>query len=401
MSESLNAFALFFSLLNPFLMSIYMLGIIRNSDAKVFNMALIQGSLISFIVFIIFAKTGEAFFNEVLHVRFESFQIFGGIIFLVIGYRYVFEGADTIGVMRGAPSHLAGTIAMPFMIGPGTISASVITGIQLSLMQTILVIFFTLFLTCSLLILMKYLHDHLQHKYSNYIDLYVDIVGRVAALLIGTIAIDMIVTGVTGMMSESLNAFALFFSLLNPFLMSIYMLGIIRNSDAKVFNMALIQGSLISFIVFIIFAKTGEAFFNEVLHVRFESFQIFGGIIFLVIGYRYVFEGADTIGVMRGAPSHLAGTIAMPFMIGPGTISASVITGIQLSLMQTILVIFFTLFLTCSLLILMKYLHDHLQHKYSNYIDLYVDIVGRVAALLIGTIAIDMIVTGVTGILET
>jgi len=53
MSESLNAFALFFSLLNPFLMSIYMLGIIRNSDAKVFNMALIQGSLISFIVFII------------------------------------------------------------------------------------------------------------------------------------------------------------------------------------------------------------------------------------------------------------------------------------------------------------------------------------------------------------
>ncbi len=84
------------------------------------------------------------------------------------------------------------------------------------------------------------------------------------------------------MMSESLNAFALFFSLLNPFLMSIYMLGIIRNSDAKVFNMALIQGSLISFIVFIIFAKTGEAFFNEVLHVRFESFQIF---------WRYYFSG--------------------------------------------------------------------------------------------------------------
>ncbi|QIO08953.1 MarC family protein [Acinetobacter lanii] len=202
-------------------------------------------------------------------------------------------------------------------------------------------------------------------------------------------------------MSESLHAFALFFSLLNPFLMSIYMLGIIRNSDAKVFNMALIQGSLISFIVFVIFAKTGEAFFNEVLHVRFESFQIFGGIIFLVIGYRYVFEGADTIGVTRGAPSHLAGTIAMPFMIGPGTVSAAVMTGIKLNLMQTMLVIFITLFLSCTLLMLMKYLHDNLQHKHSNYIDLYVDIVGRVAALLIGTIAIDMIVNGVSGIIES
>ena len=30
--------------------------------------------------------------------------------------------------MRGAPEHLAGTIAMPFMIGPGTISAAVVTG---------------------------------------------------------------------------------------------------------------------------------------------------------------------------------------------------------------------------------------------------------------------------------
>src|SRR5690554_182756 len=202
-------------------------------------------------------------------------------------------------------------------------------------------------------------------------------------------------------MSESLHASALFFSLLNPFLMSIYMLGIIRNSEARVFNRALIQGSLISFVVFIIFAKTGEAFFHDVLHVRFESFQIFGGIIFLVIGYRYVFEGADTIGVMRGAPHHLAGTIAMPFMIGPGTISAAVITGIQLSLWQLVLVIFVTLFLTCSLLILMKYAHDHLQHKHSNYIDLYVDIVGRLAALLIGTIAIDMIVTGVSGIMQS
>lgn len=202
-------------------------------------------------------------------------------------------------------------------------------------------------------------------------------------------------------MSESLHAFALFFSLLNPFLMSIYMLGIIRNSEARVFNRALIQGSIISFVVFIIFAKTGEAFFHDVLHVRFESFQIFGGIIFLVIGYRYVFEGADTIGVMRGAPHHLAGTIAMPFMIGPGTISAAVITGIQLNLWQLVLVIFVTLFLTCSLLILMKYAHDHLQHKHSNYIDLYVDIVGRLAALLIGTIAIDMIVTGVSGIMQS
>ena len=50
----------------------------------------------------------------------------------MIGYRYVFQGADTIGEMRGAPEHLAGTVAMPFMIGPGTISAAVVTGMSMS-----------------------------------------------------------------------------------------------------------------------------------------------------------------------------------------------------------------------------------------------------------------------------
>lgn len=203
-----------------------------------------------------------------------------------------------------------------------------------------------------------------------------------------------------GNSSPAIQSFALFFSLLNPFLMSIYMIGMIRSLDAKVFNKALIQGSLMSLAVFILFAWGGEAIFNRYLNVRFESFQIFGGIIFLVIGYRYVFEGAETIGAMRGAPEHLASTIAMPFMIGPGTISAAVVTGVSLPLPVGAGVIAGTLSLTCFLLIIMKFLHDKLQEKHSKYVDRYVDIVGRLASLLIGTIAIDMIVNGIIGLIK-
>ncbi|ENU30585.1 MULTISPECIES: MarC family protein [unclassified Acinetobacter] len=202
-SSYVHAFALFFALLNPFLMSVYMVGIIRNTDVTVFNKALIQGSLIAFIVFVLFAWGGENIFSKYLNVRFESFQIFGGLIFLVIGYRYVFQGADTIGEMRGAPEHLAGTIAMPFMIGPGTISAAVVTGVTLPFTAAVAVIAVTLFLTCSILILMKYGHDHLRYKHAKYIDRYFDIVGRLAALLIGTIAVDMIVNGVFGLMNSA------------------------------------------------------------------------------------------------------------------------------------------------------------------------------------------------------
>ena len=179
-----------------------MIGMIRNSEAKVFNKALIQGCLIAYVVFMLFAWGGEAIFSKYLNVRFEAFQIFGGLIFLVIGYRYVFQGADTIGEMRGAPEHLAGTIAMPFMIGPRTISAAVVTGMSLPIGGAALVIFLTLALTCSLMILMKFSHDHLRYKHAKYIDRYVDIVGRLSALLIGTIAIDMIITGILGVIAE-------------------------------------------------------------------------------------------------------------------------------------------------------------------------------------------------------
>ena len=168
------------------------------------------------------------------------------------------------------------------------------------------------------------------------------------------------------MLTPYIHSFALFFSLLNPFLMSIYMIGMIRNSEAKVFNRALIQGCMIAFIVFVLFAWGGETIFSKYLNVRFEAFQIFGGLIFLVIGYRYVFQGADTIGEMRGAPEHLAGTIAMPFMIGPGTISAAVVTGIGLPIGGAALIIALTLTVTCSLLILMKFAHDHLRYNMPN-----------------------------------
>lgn len=179
-----------------------MLGLIRNLEFKVFTKALIQGALIALTVFVLFAWGGEAIFKDFLQVRFGSFQIFGGIIFLVIGYRYVFEGADTIGVTRGAPEHVAGAIAMPFMIGPGTISAAVVTGVQLTVLGAAMVITVTLVISCSLLILMKFAHDNLRTKHSKYIDRYVDIVGRLAALLVGTIAIDMIITGIITVVSD-------------------------------------------------------------------------------------------------------------------------------------------------------------------------------------------------------
>lgn len=196
MDSYLRSFLLFFALFNPFLMSIYLLDLIRGLPTPTFANVLIRGSLISACVFTLFAWGGEAFFRDYLQVRFASFQIFGGIVFLVIGLRYVFSGAGAINdLMRGTPDAIAGSIAMPIMIGPGTVSASVVIGTRLPFYGAVTVIFGTLMLTVVLLVLIKILHDKLKDSHAELTDRYIDLVGRMSALLIGTIAVDMIVTG--------------------------------------------------------------------------------------------------------------------------------------------------------------------------------------------------------------
>ncbi len=192
----LRSFLLFFALFNPFLMSIYLLELIRGLPTATFARVLMRGSLISACVLSLFAWGGESFFRDYLQVRFASFQIFGGIVFLMIGLRYVFSGASAINdLMHGSPETIAGSIAMPIMIGPGTVSASVVIGTRLHFPGALIVIFGTLMLTVVLLVLLKFAHDRLKDSHAALTDRYIDLVGRMSALLIGTIAMDMIVTG--------------------------------------------------------------------------------------------------------------------------------------------------------------------------------------------------------------
>jgi len=192
----------------------------------------------------------------------------------------------------------------------------------------------------------------------------------------------------------------LLLALLNPFLMSIYLLDLITDLPRRTFVRVLARAGVISAGVFSLFAWGGDAIFSEVLQVRFASFQVFGGIIFLVIGVRFVFHGVGAMRAIRGKAEHLAGAIAMPFMIGPGTVSASVVVGARLPVLDAIFVIFATLAVTVAMVAGIKFGHDALKAQHARVVDRYIEIVGRVSALLIGTFAVEMIFEGVGGWLE-
>jgi len=194
-SEFIRSASLLLVLLNPFLLSVYLLDLVRTLDARRFARVLARATVIATAVFVVVSWLGERLFTVVLQARFASFLLFGGVIFLLVGVRFVLEGPAALSGLRGDPRHLEGSVALPFMIGPGTVSASVLAGARLGPLLGAGAIACATLLAAVALLLLKRLHDVVKRHNEELVERYVDIVGRVMSLVIGTYAIEMILQG--------------------------------------------------------------------------------------------------------------------------------------------------------------------------------------------------------------
>lgn len=91
-------------LLNPFLLSVYLLDLVETLGVARLGRVLVRASLISGAVFCAFAWAGDSLLTRLLHVRFASFMIFGGIVFLIIGIRFVLMGGRPLTPFEVRPS---------------------------------------------------------------------------------------------------------------------------------------------------------------------------------------------------------------------------------------------------------------------------------------------------------
>lgn len=195
MSEILQSSLFLLVLLNPFLVIVYLIDVMEKLSYRRFRNVLIRAGLISILVFALFAVLGFTIFDKVIQAEFASFQIFGGIVFLLIGIQFVFKGRSAIEDLRGESKYIAGAIAMPVLIGPGTISYSVIIGKQLNAIQSVISILIAVSITLVVMIILKKLYDQLQRKNEELVQRYIEISGRITAMVAGTIAIEMIMDG--------------------------------------------------------------------------------------------------------------------------------------------------------------------------------------------------------------
>jgi len=187
-----------FVLLNPFLLTVYLIDLVRDLDRRTLARVLLRAGAIAGGVFVAFALAGDAVFSRVLHVRFASFQVFGGLVFLVIGVRFAITGSPAVDVLRGSPEYLAGAIAMPFMIGPGTVGASIVAGGLNPPLLAVAAVLSAVAATVLCVLALKGVHDRLLKRRERLVQRYIEIVGRISALVVGTFAIETIMRGLAG-----------------------------------------------------------------------------------------------------------------------------------------------------------------------------------------------------------
>ena len=196
MTDIISSSALLLMLLNPFLVVVYLIDVMQKMERRTFRHVLLRAGAISIVVFYFFSILGDTVFSEIMQVEFASFQIFGGIIFLLIGLQFVFRGPQAIEILRGESEHLAGAIAMPVLIGPGTISVSVIIGKRLDPLMAGISIFSAISISIVIILLLKSLHDIVRTRHERLIQRYIEIAGRITALYVGTVSIEMIMQGI-------------------------------------------------------------------------------------------------------------------------------------------------------------------------------------------------------------
>lgn len=196
MSDFVKSFSLLLVILNPFALSVYLIDVFKGCSGADVAHILVRASLIGGAIFAIFAYAGEAVFTDVLQVRFAAFQVFGGILFLAVALRFMLNGGSQALIsMRGEPARIAGAVAMPFMVGPGSVSAATIAGMRLSPPLAIVAIALALAVTSAILMVLKVLFDAVHSRNAELTQRYVEVASRVSAMVVGSIAVEMIFSG--------------------------------------------------------------------------------------------------------------------------------------------------------------------------------------------------------------
>lgn len=189
----------FLVLLNPFALFIYLQPVMRELSDGNFLMVLFRASTISWFIFSLFSFSGDFIFTKVLQINFEAFRIFGGIIFFAFAFMYVIHGRRSLIEMKEDLRDLASEIALPFMVGAGTLSLSILMGHRFVFYRSFILIALILAINYGIIVLLMYTRKTLSARMRVAFDKNMEILLRLNGFFVGAIGLNMVIVGVNNL----------------------------------------------------------------------------------------------------------------------------------------------------------------------------------------------------------
>ncbi len=190
----------FLVMLNPFALFLYLEPVRKDLTPSSFTRVIFKATLISFFICLVFFFTGDVIFRKVFHIDFESFRIFGGIIIFSFAYFFIVRGQKALFIIKENLDDLASEIALPFMVGAGTISLSILLSQKHSFLigSVLLVVIFVV--NFATLVLLTKLRNSIEtKKLKTAFDKNMEVLLRLNGFFIGAIGINMVLTGINNM----------------------------------------------------------------------------------------------------------------------------------------------------------------------------------------------------------
>lgn len=184
---------LFFAvLLNPFSQVIFLWPLMRDTPVKTFTNIYFKASALSYGVYIFFSFFGDLLMTRVFKIQLSSLEIFGGIIILVVAFRYILGGAGSNVFFSTEAEDLPSEIALPYLVGPATIWVCILVGQSDHSVLGMASIGGVIALNWALVSLICWWIHHTQLRKESMWMKYFAILMRTNSLFIGAIGVEMI-----------------------------------------------------------------------------------------------------------------------------------------------------------------------------------------------------------------
>lgn len=195
-----------------------------------------------------------------------------------------------------------------------------------------------------------------------------------------------------------LEFFISFLVLLNPFALFVYLIPLKKERGMREFANIMLRASLISYVIYLLFALFGQNIFR-LLNIDFEAFRIFGGIVLVSLALSFILQGKKSMIATRGELSRIAAEIALPFIVGVGTITLSILIGEALSAIKATITIAAVMVVNFIMIYLLALARHLLKEDLKIVLDKNAEILLRINGFIVGAYGVNLIVEGLKNIL--